>query len=108
MSTRRFFLIAFIGAFLAVGLHVGALSQFGRSATTRARLLTVAEPERAAILAGEHWHSSVGHIVMYSGAALAVASIVCVIISARRREPARRSLVFGLLLCYLLLQFIMV
>jgi hypothetical protein len=108
MRTRRFFLFALIGAFLAVVLHVSSLNQFSRSVSARARSITVAEPERSAIRDDALWHSFTGHTAMYCGLALAVSSLVTVIISARRHEPAIRSVVFGLLLCYFLLQFVLV
>jgi hypothetical protein len=108
MSTRRFFFSALIAAFLAVVLHLGALKQFSRSMSARAHAVTVAEPERAALREDARVHSSVGHAIMYSGAALSVASVIFAVISVRRREPARRSIVFGLLVCYFLLQFVLV
>ena len=108
MSTRRFFFFALVAAFLAVVLHLGALKQFSRSMSARAHAVTVVESERAALRGEARWHSSVGHAIMYSGAALALASVVFALISVRRREPARRSVVFGLLVCYFLLQFILV
>jgi hypothetical protein len=95
MSTRRFFFFALLAAFLAVSLHVGALNQLSRSMRARAHSVTVAEPERAALRDDARLHSSVGHAIMYSGAALAVTSVVFTVISVRRREPARRSVVFG-------------
>ena len=108
MSTRRFFFSALIAGFLAVALHVSALNQFSRGMRARAHAATVPEPERTALRDDARLHSSVGQAVMYSGVALALASAVCVAISARRREPALRSVVFGLLVCYVLLQFVLV
>lgn len=108
MSTRPFSLFALLAALLAVGLHVGALSQFSQSVSARARSITVPEPERTAMRAEARLHSTVGQTIMYSGLALAITSLANVIISARRHEPASRSVVFGLLLCYLFLQFLLV
>jgi hypothetical protein len=108
MHARRFFLFALIAAFLAVALHVGALSQFGRSAATRARWIRATESARSAIRDHERLHSTVGHTMMYSGAALAAASVIFLIISSRRHESAKRSVVFGLLVCYFVLQFVLV
>jgi hypothetical protein len=108
MSTRRFFLFALLAAFLAVGLHVAALSQFSRSVSGRARSITQPEPQRTAIRDDARLHLALGHAIMYSGLAMAIMSLVFVIISARRHEPAVRSVVFGLLACYFLLQFVLV
>ena len=107
-ATRRFFSFALVAAFLAVALQVGALDQFGRSLTLRTHAAMVGEPERTALRDKAVSHLSIGHAVMYCGAALAMASVVFAIISVQRREPARRSVVFGLLACYLLLQFMLV
>jgi hypothetical protein len=108
MSTRRFFWFAFATIVLAIALHVAASSQFSHSIRDRARAAASPETERAALRATSSRYSTRGHIAMYVGAALAVGSVVFVIISARRKEPATRSVVFGLLVCYLLLQFIVV
>jgi hypothetical protein len=108
MHTRRFFLFALVAAFFAVVLHVGALNQFSRSMRTRAHAVIVSESERTALRDDARLHSSIGHVIMYSGIVLAVGSVICVVISARRREPALRSVVFGLLACYVLLQFVLV
>src|SRR5688572_669511 len=108
MRTRRFFFFALFAASLAVSLHVGALNQFSRSVRARAHAVIVVESERAALRDDARLDSSVGHAIMYSGAALAMASVVLAVISARRREPARRSVVFGVLVCYFLLQFVLV
>jgi hypothetical protein len=108
MNNRRFFLFALIAAFLAIASHVGALNQFSRSMRALAHAVTVTELERAAFRDDARLHSSFGHAIMYSGLALAVASVVCLVISSRRREPALRSVVFGLLVCYLLLQLLLV
>ena len=108
MSTRRFFLFAVLAAVLAVVLHVTALGEFSRSVHHRAHAVTLGEAERAAARVESGLYSTRGHVTMYAGLALALGSIALMIISARKREPARRSVVFGLLLCYFLLQFVLV
>jgi hypothetical protein len=108
MSIRRFFWFAFVAVVLAVTLHITASSQFGQSMRHRARATASPEPDRAALRAAASRYSTRGHIAMYVGAASAVGSVVFVIISARRKEPAIRSVVFGLLASYLLLQLVLV
>jgi hypothetical protein len=108
MHTRRFFLLAVLAAFLAVALHLTALTQFGRGLAHRARAVTASEAERIAAKTEATHYSQIGTAVLFTGVALAVASVVLAIVSSRRHEPARRSVVFGLLLCYLLLQLVLV
>jgi hypothetical protein len=108
MHARRFFLFALIGVFLVIALHVGALTQLGRSAATRARWIKATESERNDIRNAEHVRSTIGHTMMYSGAALALASVIFLVVSSRRHESADRPIVFGLLVCYFLLQFLLI
>jgi hypothetical protein len=108
MSTRRFFLFAVLTAVIAIVLHVAALSQISRSVQHRARAVTLSEAQRAAVRVEAGVYSTHGLVAMYAGLAFALGSIALVTISARKREPARRSVVLGLLLCYLLLLFVLV
>lgn len=108
MSNRRFFLFAIFVALFAIILHVTALGQFSRSVHHRARAATLSESERAAARVEAGRYSTRGQVAMCAGLALALGSTALVIISARKHEPARRSAVFGLLICYVLLQFVLV
>ena len=49
-----------------------------------------------------------GNLAVYSGWFLAITSIVLVIISKNRKEPAPRIAVLGLLACHFLLQFVLI
>ena len=106
--TRHFFLFALLTVVIAVVLHVTALGQFGRSAERRARAVALIEAERAAAGVEADVYSTRALVAMYAGMALAVGSVALVTLSARKREPARRSIVYGLLLCYGLLQLVLI
>lgn len=108
MSTRPFYFLALLAAFLAVALHLTALAQFGRGLAHRARAVTAGEVERITARAKAAHHSRFGTVALFTGVALAAASVVLAIISSSKREPARRSVVYGLLLCYVLLQLVLV
>src|SRR6266478_6153971 len=108
MSTRRFFFFAVLAAFIAVLLHLTALAQFGCGLAHRARAATATETDRITARADAVHYRLFGSIALFTGVAVAATSVVLAIVSARRREPARRSVVFGLLLCYLFLQLILV
>lgn len=108
MRTRHFFLFALLTAIISVVFHVTALGQFARGAERRARAVTLVEAERAAASVEADVYSTRAHVAMYAGMALAASSIALVTLSARKREPARRSIVYGLLLCYGLLQLVLI
>jgi hypothetical protein len=95
-------------AIVAVGLHLTALGQFSRGAQTIARAVTLSESERVAARQEASRCSGRGAVIGYTGLAFALASIGFVIASARRHEPAWRSLTFALLGFYVILQFVLV
>ena len=45
---------------------------------------------------------------MNAGLVFAIISLPLVIVSARKHEPVKRSVVFGLLLTYVFMQFVLV
>ena len=108
MSIRRFFLVSLALAVLAVGVHGVALRQFSRGAQTIARAVALSESERAAAGIEAHRYTSDGGAILFVGYALALVSVGFVVASARRHEPAWRSLTIGLLMFYVMLQFVVV
>ena len=108
MSIRRFFFVSFALAVVAVGLHFAALGQFSRGAQTIARAVTLSESERGAARLQAHGYSDRGAIIYYVGLVFALASLSFLIASARKHEPAWRSLTFALLAFYVMIQFVLV
>ena len=108
MSIRRFFLASLVLAVLAVGVHVEALRQFSRGAQTIARAVTLPESESTAARLEAGGYTSHGGAILRVGYALALVSVGFVVASARRHEPAWRSLTIGLLIFYVMLQFVLV
>ena len=80
MSIRIFFLLSLLLAVLAVGVHLTAMSQASS-------------------------YSKRGAVLDYIGLAIAFASVAFVVASARRHEPARRIVVFVVLICNVMLRF---
>src|SRR5438094_9739557 len=105
MSTRRFFLLSLSLAILAVGLHLTAMSQTSRGLRIRASV-TAPESYRTTARAVASTYSSRGAVLSYIGLCFALASAAFVAVSARKHEPARRVVVFGLLVCYIMLPFV--
>ena len=108
MSGRRFFFISLAAAVLAVGLQGAALRQYSRGAQTIAFAVKSSESARREAKAEADRIASRGEVIAYAGIAVALASIGFVIASARRREPAWRSLTFALLCFYVMLHFTLV
>lgn len=108
MSIRKLYFMSLSFAFLAVGLHLTAMSQMSRGVQIRAHAVTLSKPDRDSARVEASRHSSRGAVVGYVGFAFALASGGFVVLSARRQEPARRSVVLGLLVCYVMLQLILV
>jgi len=95
-------------AVIAVGLRFAAMEQFDQGMRSRARALTVAEAEKATLKAGAGSYSRRGGVFDCIGVAFALTSVGFVIASARRREPAWRSLTGALLVLYVMLLFVLV
>jgi len=116
MSRRRFFFVSLALAVIAIGLQFTALGQFGHGPEAIAREIkrasvrgvSLSEQERTALKVEASRYSSRGIVIGCMGLAFALASIGFVVASARRHEPAWRSLTFALLFFYVMLQFMLV
>ena len=105
MNIRRFFIASLGLAVIALGLHVAALSQYSHGARVVARSVTQPESERAITKLDARAYRERGSVVAIAGLVFALASLVFVVLSARRHEPAWRSVTVAFLVLYVLLQF---
>lgn len=105
MSIRRFFIVSLGLAILAVSLDMTAMSQYSRGARVIARAVVLPENERAFAKSEAQTYRSRGTAISIVGLVFAVASLAFVIASARKHEPAWRSVTFALLIFYVMLQF---
>jgi len=105
MDIRRFFLVSFGLAVLAVGLDIAAMLQYSRGPRVIARAAVLPESQRVVAKSDAQSYRSRGTVISVVGLAFALASLVFVIASARKHEPAWRSLTFTLLVFYVMLQF---
>ena len=108
MGMRTLFLVSLVLAVLAISSHGLALGQFSRGALTLARAVTLPEAKRATARPEADRYTQRGGAFLLAGYALALLSVGFVVASARKHEPARRSLTIGLLTCYALLQLLVV
>ncbi len=105
MNLRRFFLVSLGLAVLAVGLDITAMSQYSRGAGVIAQAVSLPEGERVVAKSEAQKYRSRGTIISLVGLAFALVSLIFVIASARKHEPAWRSVTLAVLVFYVLLQF---
>ena len=116
MKRRRWFIISLALAAVALYLQMSGMSYLSHGSRLRAQAAqTVAErgtglteDERSEIRTETTRSHRTGMIAQSSGAVLAMTSVGFMITSARRREPAWRSLTFALLFFYVISFFILV
>ena len=108
MRKREFWWASLVLVVLGVCVHFGALSQWAKSTSHRARALGVDEDQRQQMYAEADGFVRIGSILGYVGLGLAVGSTVCLAVSIRRKEQAWHLVPIGLLVVYLFLQFLMV
>ena len=108
MNIPGFFFASLILAAFAIGLHLAGMSLISRGVHIRAHAVTLPESDRADAKMEASSFSSRGVVLGCAGVAFALTSVGFAVASARRHEPARRSIVVGLLLCYVMLQLLLV
>ena len=84
-----------------------AMSQYNRGARAVARAIVLPEREREVARSAAHGYRTRGTVISVVGLAFALASLAFVTASARKHEPAWRSITFALLVFYVMLQFAM-
>lgn len=108
MRKRAFFLASVLLVTVALGLHLGALGQISKGVGRQAQSVTLDEEQKQQMIVEVHHYTSRGELLAYVGLVFALSSVACLVVSFRRREAARRSIPVTLLICYLMLQFMMV
>src|ERR1700749_3575678 len=103
MNRRKFFFISLACVFIAIGLQIVSQKQSARGLGLRARFASAAEPDRPALRAEANRFRRQADNFTLTGLGFTAASTGFVIVSARRREPARRSIVVVALVCDLIL-----
>src|SRR6266513_2928270 len=105
MKRRAFFLASTLLVGVALGLHFGALTQIQKGLLQRGRSVTAAAEQKQQMRADADLSFDRGSVVGSIGLCFALGSVVCLVVSFRRRESARRSIPITLLVVYVMLQF---
>lgn len=105
MSIRRYFLLSLLLSVLAVGLDMAGMSYYSHGARIRARAITSPGSDRGAAEIEARAYRTRGTFISVFGLMLALSSLFFVVVSARKHEPAWRSVTVALLIFYALLQF---
>ena len=108
MTACKYFYMALAMAVVAVAIQLASMSEAGRSLELRATAVSLPEARRALARREAETHSEQAGILAYVGFAIAAFSIASSVASARRREPARRIVIIGLLASYALLQCVLI
>ena len=108
MKRRAFFLASTLLVGVALGLHCGALTQIQNGLLQRARSVTAAAEQKQQMRADADRSFSRGSVLGAIGLCFALGSVVCLVLSFRWRESARRFIPITLLIVYVLLQFFVV
>ena len=108
MKKRQYFLLSWALAVLGLCAHIQATRCVIRSLSLRARSVTWSEPERLRAKAEADVQLQRAPLFEYPSIAFAVLSAVFLVFSARRQEPAWRSVPFALLLVYVMSHFLII
>jgi len=105
MKIPGFFFVSLGLAILAVGAELAGTKHSSIGALAGARAVVLPESERAVAITEAHVYRISGTSFSAIGLAFALASVVFVIVSARMREAAWRSVTMALLIFYAMLHF---
>ncbi len=117
MNRRKFFLVSLALALLALFLQLAGLAFGSRGASLRAQAVqrvadrgggSLTAEERNELKAQTDAYRHRGAIAQCCGGAVALTSIGFAVMSARKKEPAWRSLTFAVLFIYALSLFMLV
>lgn len=108
MNTRGFFYVSLALAIGAIWFQGKALRQFSRGAQAIARAAPLSDSARGDARLEAKVLVSRGESAAYVGIGFAVVSLVFLVVSARRHEPAWWSVPFALLVFYLMMHFMLV
>jgi hypothetical protein len=100
-------LVSLVLAGFAIGLELAAQAQFARGVGIVARSVVLPESQRLPARSQSKIYRARGTAVAIVGFGFALAASGFVVASARKHEPAWRSVTVALLVFYVMLQFAM-
>ena len=92
----------------AICVHAASLREASVGMKLYARAVVATEDQKELLKTKAKQHGSRSRTVAVAGFGVALGSAVCLIASRKRLEPARRVIPFGLLVFYVMLQFLLV
>jgi len=107
MKERVYFTLSLCLAVLALSAQLWALGLNTRSLHMRARAITGLPAEKVLALTKAEEHSHQFPFFYCTGWAFAAGGVALIVVAKRTREPVSRSVPLGLLVGYVLLQFLL-
>jgi hypothetical protein len=108
MKKRRFFILSLGLAILGLCAHLLAMGYVGRSVHLRALAFSKPEVERSRMKAEADSQLHRFPFFEYPSMAFAISSVVFLVFSARKHEPAWRSVTFAVLCGYVMSHFLLI
>jgi hypothetical protein len=108
VKTRAFWLTSLFLVIFAICFHLGGLNKASEGLRYRAKSVESTEQQK------QEYKTAISHVVSQSdtlillGLISAATSVVCLIVSYRKKEKVSRSVPIALLVFYLLLQLVVV
>jgi hypothetical protein len=108
VKARAYWLASLIFVVVALCARVTALHEASKGMNTLARAIVAPDDQKDLMKTEARQSAGRSDLLEMVGLALAVVSLVCLVVSFKRHEPVLRSVPIALLACYLLLQLLIV
>jgi hypothetical protein len=108
MKLRAFWIVSFVLAIIAIGIHVKSLNVASKGMKAMAKAVTATDNQIEILRTEAKRFANLSGTIAITGLGVAIGSLVCVVVSFKKHEPAWRSIPFALLVFYVLLQFAVV
>jgi hypothetical protein len=108
LKSRAYCLASVRLAVAAIYVHVLSLGEASKGMKLYARAVVATESQKESLKVEAKPYANRSGTIALSGLCLAIGSVVCLIVSFKKREPAWRSISCALLVFYVLLQLAIV
>jgi len=105
MKLRAYGFASVMLAITAICVHALSLGEASKGMKLYARAVVATESQKEFLKAEAKQYASKSGTFALAGLCVAIGSAVCLIVSFKRHEPARRLISCALLMFYVLLQF---
>jgi hypothetical protein len=107
MKARAFWLSSLILITIAICLHLGGLNKASAGLRYRAPV-SATEEQKQEYNAAIKRIVSQSDVLILSGLTFAIVSVICLVISFRKKEKVSRAIIIALMSLYVLLQLVVV